>query len=61
MQEADFAKSQVLNDLEQKRVILHQFSCKVGKIRVYVCFVVLFVFLDGERWLFLAYCGMESI
>ena len=43
-------KNQVLNDLEQnERIILHKFNCKVGKIHVYVCLVVLFVFFGGER------------
>ena len=29
-------KNQVLNYLEQKEIILHQFNCKVGKNYVYV-------------------------
>ena len=58
MQEG-YCVSKILNT--EKRIVLHQFNCKVCKIHVYFCFAVLFVFLGNEKWPPLAYCGMENI
>ena len=46
MKEADdIMKHQVLKRLEQKkRILLHQFNCKVGKIKFDLSFVVCFRF-----------------
>ena len=55
-------KNQVLNDSEQKEKDNNSpVKLKSRKIHVYVCFVVLFVFYGGEKWLLHAYCGKESI
>ena len=56
-----FENQVLMIENKKKRIILRQFNCKVGKTHVYDCFVVLFVFFGRERWLLLAYCGMENI
>ena len=44
-----------------EKVATHCLSFSPYLFHVYVCFVILFVFYGGERWLLHAFCGMQSI